>query len=240
MAVKGLCIAVQFLTRLPAPRVTVSDAEFAASMRWFPVVGIIIGALIAGTGWTAAHVDAWTGALGALGAWVLVTGALHLDGLGDMADAAGAAHKSRDRVFAVLADPHLGSFGVTAIALQLVAKLVLLHALIERGAFIALVGVPFAARIAPLFWTRSIAPLHDGLGARFRGAIRPLDLGLWTLALLAAAVRHPALLATIPFGALWGSWLVRRIGGISGDGHGAGIELIETAVLASLCVETVL
>lgn len=237
---KGLCIAVRFLTRLPAPGIRVSDEEFAASMRWFPLVGVIIGALIAAAGWAASHVDAWTGALVALVTWVFVTGALHLDGLGDVADAAGAAHKSRDRVLAVLADPHLGSFGVTAIALQLLAKLVLLHALIEHGAFVALVDVPFAARIAPLFWTRWIEPLHDGLGARFRGAIRPLDLGLWTLALLGAVVLHPALIAAIPAGALWGRWLVCRIGGISGDGHGAGIELIEVAVLASLCVETVL
>lgn len=234
---KGLCIAVGFLTRLPAPTVSVSNEAFAASMRWFPVVGLIVGALVAAAGWAGAHVDGWTGALAALAAWVLVTGALHLDGLGDMADASGAAHKSRDRLLSVLADPHVGSFGVTAIALQLLAKVILLHALIDRGSLPALVLVPFVARIAPLFWTRWIAPLHDGLGARFRGAIRPLDLGLWTLALLASALLHPALLVAVPVAALWGRWLVRRIGGLSGDGHGAGIELVETALLLGLCVE---
>ncbi|NML95743.1 adenosylcobinamide-GDP ribazoletransferase [Novosphingobium olei] len=237
---KGLCIAVQFLTRLPAPSVSVSNDAFGASMRWFPVVGLIVGGIVAAAGWAGAHVDSWTGALAALAAWILVTGALHLDGLGDMADASGAAHKDRDRLRAVLADPHVGSFGVTAITLQLLAKLVLLHALIDHRQIAALVLVPFAARIAPLFWTRWIAPLHQGLGARFAGAIRPTDIAFWTLALLATAWFHPALLAIVPVIVLWGRWITRRIGGISGDGHGAGIELIETALLLGLCVETAL
>jgi adenosylcobinamide-GDP ribazoletransferase len=39
--------------------------------------------------------------------------------------------------------------------------------------------VPFAARIGPLVWTRTMTPLHAGLGARFAGVIRPVDLALW-------------------------------------------------------------
>jgi adenosylcobinamide-GDP ribazoletransferase len=237
---KGLCIAVQFLTRLPAPRVSVSAEAFAASIRWFPAVGGLIGAIVAAAGWAGARIDSWTGPLIALVAWVLVTGALHLDGLGDIADASGAVHKDRARLDAVLADPHVGSFGVTAIVLQLVAKLVLLHALIDRGLFPALTLVPLAARIGPLAWTRWIEPLHDGLGARFRGAVRPADLALWTITLLGLSWFAPALLVAIPAIALWAVWIARKIGGISGDGHGAGIELVETVLLLALCVEAAL
>lgn len=231
---KGFCIAVQFLTRLPAPSFTVSDQSFAASMRWFPAVGLIIGALVGAAAWAGLHIDSWTGALAALGAWVLVTGALHLDGLADMADASGAAHKNPARLHAVLADPHVGSFGVTAIALQLIAKLVLLHALLDRGLMPALPLVPFAARIAPLVWTCWLPPLHQGLGARFAGAVRPVDLAVWGAGLCLVAWPFPALLAALPATLLWGWWIARRIGGISGDGHGAGIELVETALLLAL------
>lgn len=230
---KGLLIAVQFLTRLPTPRIAVSSDEFAASMRWFPAVGLIVGALIAGAGWAGAAIDPWTGALFALLAWAAVTGALHLDGLGDIADASGAAHKDRARLLAVLADPHVGSFAVVSIALQLIAKLVLLRALIDGDAFIAVALVPFAARIGPLLWSRALPDLHAGLGSRFRGAVRPVDLAIWGVLLLAAAWVSPSLLMAPLVFLCWGWWLLKRIGGISGDGHGAGIEIGESLLLAA-------
>jgi len=230
---KGLIVAIQFLTRLPTPRVAVSSDEFAASMRWFPAVGLIVGALVAGAGWAGARIDPWTGALFALVVWVAVTGALHLDGLGDIADASGAAHKDRERMIAVLSDPHVGSFAVVSIALQLIAKLVLLHALLDAGAFIAIALVPFAARIGPLVWSRALPDLHAGLGSRFRNAVRPVDFVIWSLALVAAAWFAPSLLVAPMIFLLWGWWLLHKIGGISGDGHGAGIELAESLLLAA-------
>jgi len=236
LPMKGFIIALQFLTRLPTPAVVVDDAAFARSMRWFPAAGLMIGALVAGAAWAGALVDPWIGALIALIVWVGVTGALHLDGLSDLADAGGAVHKDRERLLAVLADPHVGSFGVVAIVLQLLSKLALLHMLVDARAFGPLVLVPFAARVGPLVWTWWLLPLHEGVAARFRSAIGPLDLIGWTTALAAASWFTPALLVT-PLLILWWGWHVRRtIGGISGDGHGAGIELIETALLLSLSV----
>ena len=230
---KGLIVAIQFLTRLPTPRVTVSSDEFAASMRWFPAVGLIVGALVAGAGWAGARINPWTGALAALLLWVAVTGALHLDGLGDIADASGAAHKDRERLLAVLGDPHAGSFAVVAIVLQLMTKLVLLHALLDRQAFVAVALIPFAARIGPLVWSRALPDLHAGLGSRFRNAVRPVDFAIWAALLLAAAWASPSLLAAPLAFLLWGWWLLRKIGGISGDGHGAGIEIGESLLLAA-------
>jgi adenosylcobinamide-GDP ribazoletransferase len=230
---KGLLIAIQFLTRLPTPRIAVSGEEFAASIRWFPAVGLIVGALVAGAGWVGGRIDLWTGALFALLVWVVVTGALHLDGLGDIADASGAAHKDRERLLAVLADPHAGSFAVVAIALQLLAKLVLLRALIDHHAFTAIALIPFAARIGPLIWSRALPDLHAGLGSRFRNVVRPVDFAIWSMLLLTAAWASPSLLAAPLVFLLWGWWLKRKIGGISGDGHGAGIELGESVLLAA-------
>ena len=253
---KGLIVAIQFLTRLPTPRFAVSSAEFAASMRWFPAVGLIVGALVAGGACAGAQIDPGTGALAALLLWVAITGALHLDGLGDIADASGAAHKTRgrlsaveargrpsavedrERLLAVLADPHTGSFAVVAIGLQLIAKLVLLHGLVEARAFAAIALIPFAARIGPLVWSRWLPDLHSGLGSKFRGAVRPIDLGIWTVLLAASALLSPSLFAAPLVFLLWGWWLRRRIGGISGDGHGAGIELTESLLLLAALVWT--
>ena len=233
---KGFIIALQFLTRLPTPAIVVDDAAFARSMRWFPASGLVIGALVAGAAWAGGLVDSRLGALAALIVWVGVTGALHLDGLSDLADASGAAHKDRERLLTVLADPHVGSFGVVAIVLQLLSKLVLLHMLVEARAFVPLVLVPFAARIGPLVWTWWLMPLHQGLAARFRSTVGPVELMAWAAALLAASWSYAAFLVT-PLLVLWWGWQVRRtVGGISGDGHGAGIELIETALLLTLVV----
>jgi adenosylcobinamide-GDP ribazoletransferase len=234
--VKGLIVAIQFLTRLPTPRITVSDSDFAASMRWFPAVGLIVGGIVwAGTA-AGGRIDPWMGALAGLFAWVAATGALHLDGLGDIADASGAAHKHRDKLLAVLADPHVGSFAVVAIALQLIAKLVLLHAAIEGGQTAAIALVPFAARIGPLVWTRWLPSLHEGLAARFRDAVRPGDLSIWFAVLAVAIWFVPAMFITLLLVPLWAWWLMARIGGISGDGHGAGIELVETGLLLALVI----
>lgn len=230
---KGLIVAIQFLTRLPTPRIAVSSEEFAASMRWFPAVGLIVGAIVAGAGWAGARIDPWTGALFALIVWVAVTGALHLDGLGDIADASGAAHKDRERMLAVLSDPHVGSFAVVTIALQLLAKLVLLHALLDAQAFVVIALIPFAARIGPLVWSRALPDLHAGLGSRFHNAVRPVDFIIWSLMLVAATWFSPSLLVAPMIFLLWGWWLLRKIGGISGDGHGAGIELGESSLLAA-------
>jgi adenosylcobinamide-GDP ribazoletransferase len=233
---KGFILALQFLTRLPTPRITADEAAFVGSMRWFPAVGLVVGALVAGAAWGGGHVDAWTGALAALIVWVAVTGALHLDGLSDLADASGAAHKDRERLLAVLADPHVGSFGVVAVVLQLIAKLVLLHALIDGRLFLPIILVPFAARIGPLAWTVWLPPLHQGLAARFRSATRPIHVGMWAIALIGSAWFMPTMLIA-PLLILWWGWHLRRlIGGISGDGHGAGIEIVETGLLAGLVI----
>jgi len=234
---KEFVLALQFLTRLPLPAVKADDAAFVRSMRWFPAAGLVVGLVLFVGLWLGNLLDPWTGALFGLVAWVGVTGALHLDGLADLADASGALHKGRERLREVLADPHVGSFGVVAIGLQLLAKLVLLHALLASPGWWTILFVPAAARFGPLVWTRWLPPLHEGLASRFRSAVRPADLIVWLVLLaFAAALAAPALLAAPVLIAAWGWRVQRLLGGISGDGHGAGIELVETGLLLALVI----
>lgn len=232
---KRLIVAFGFLTRLPMPQIAADGDDFAAAIRCYPLVGLVVGGLVALAGWAGGMIDPWLGALAALLVWVAVTGALHLDGLADLADGCGAAHRDRERLLAVMADPHIGSFGVVAIVLQLLAKLVLLHGVTGYG-WVAVALIPFAARIGPLAWARWLPPLKAGLGAAVAGAVRTRDLIGWTLLLCGVVVFAPALAAT-PLPILgWGLWLKRRIGGVTGDCHGAGIELVETALLSVLVI----
>lgn len=209
-------------------------------MRWFPCAGGVVGAVVLGAVLVGAKVDPWFGAMAGLTAWIAVTGALHLDGLGDIADAAGAAHADARRVSSVLADPHIGSFGVVAIVLQCIAKLVLLHALaaaITARTAADLLLIPAIARLAPLYWANALPALHTGLGSLFANGLRRRDLAIWSLVLLAACILfEPVLLLAPMLAAGWGYWLRLRIGGISGDGHGAGIEILESALLLAVVV----
>lgn len=230
---KPVILAFVFLTRLPLPQLNAGPADFARAIRWFPLAGLAVGFAIAGAAWLGQRHDSWLGALCALLVWAAITGALHLDGLGDIADAAGAAHGDRQRLSAVLADPHIGSFGVVAIGLQLATKLVLLALAIAQGPTWPLILIPALARVGPLVWSLVLPPLHEGMGTSFRAGAEWQVAALWLLVLGAAGLyTAPPVLAGLLAIPAWALWLRRRIGGISGDGHGAGIEITESALLA--------
>ncbi|MEG3082246.1 adenosylcobinamide-GDP ribazoletransferase [Sphingomonas sp. PB2P12] len=237
---RRLILAFGFLTRLPMPHVAAEPGDFAAAVRLYPLVGLAIGALVAGAGWIGSLIDPWVGACAALLTWTAVTGALHLDGLADLTDGLGAAHGDRTRLLAVMSDPHIGSFGVVAIVGQMLSKLVALHA-IGATTWWPLIFIAAAARLGPLVWAPLLPPLRpEGLAAAVSDAVRPRDLIGWGLLLLLACVPAPVLLAT-PFLILgYAAWLRHKIGGITGDAHGAGIELVETGLLLAFCASAAL
>lgn len=272
---RSLILAVQFLTRLPTPQLKTFDpAWLADAARWFAPVGLLVGAVVWLAVLAGSLLDPWLGALLGLLAWLWVTGGLHLDGLADLADAQGAAHRSRERFLEVLKDPHLGSFGVMSMAMQLIAKLVLLmlvlkFALVEAGFspdapifpdVLRLSGLPdlsgragaggvitFSANLAPLLlvpawarlftvaWSATLPSLAAGSGERF--AWRTHWPSFWLSAALLAIAScwlAPALLLAPLAGLWWWAYLKRKLGGMTGDCLGAGIELCESLLLLLL------
>jgi adenosylcobinamide-GDP ribazoletransferase len=233
---RGFILAIQFLTRFPTPQLRNFDAaELPRSAHWFPLVGLLIGALLATALWLGSRADPWLGALLCLLLWVWVTGALHLDGLADMSDALGAAHRDRGRFLAVLADPHLGTFGVVSLALQLMTKLVLLMLLAKSGQYWALLLIPAWARWGTLIWAR-LPTLKPGLGERFAWQISPRATWLWGLLLAACSLTSPVLLCAPLCVLAWRQFLLHRLGGMTGDLLGAGIEVVESAALLLLLI----
>ncbi|WP_343527355.1 adenosylcobinamide-GDP ribazoletransferase [Sphingomonas sp.] len=228
---KSLIVALGFLTRLPMPRVAADEADFARAIRLYPVAGLAIGVIVAASGWLGARIDPWVGALAALAAWVWATGALHLDGLADLSDGLGAAHGDRSRLLSVMADPHIGSFGTVALVMQLLAKLVLLHG-VRPDDWAMIATIPAVARIGPLVWARFLPPLRPGgLGAMVAQAVRPVDLALWSVVAIALIPLYPPLVLGPVTILVLAGWFRRRLGGVTGDVHGAGIEWTETALL---------
>ncbi|MGJ4932360.1 adenosylcobinamide-GDP ribazoletransferase [Bradyrhizobium sp. HKCCYLS2038] len=237
MTMREFWIALQFLTRLPTPRIAdTRPDDLARASVWFPAAGLVIGACLAVIAWLLQGADPWIIALAVLVGWIWITGALHLDGLGDVADAFGAAHGKPERFIAVLGDPHAGSFAVVAIGLQIAAKLVLLAELATGPTAWALLLIPAWARWGTLICNKTLLSLKPGLGASIANSVGWNVIFAWggVLALGALAGAVPTLLAIVLIPAIAFYWQF-RLGGITGDCHGASIEVTETLMLAA-CV----
>jgi adenosylcobinamide-GDP ribazoletransferase len=238
MTLRSFGHALQFLTRLPAPRFAEFNPEdLSRSAVWFPLIGVIVGVIVAAAVWAGGQGSPWIGALAGLVAWAWVTGGLHIDGLGDVADALAAAHRTPERFLEVLRDPHVGAFGVMAIGLQLIAKLVLLAEISTVPALFALILVPAWARWGTLAWSLTVPPLTSGSGERFSWQISlpgtiAQGIMLSALSLWLSPILLVALVIVPAIAVYWRT----RLGGITGDCLGASVEVTETLLLLAIAV----
>lgn len=237
-----LIVAHAVLTRLPV-RVTgeVDPRRLRAAAAAFPLVGLSVGALAALVRLLADPLGPDVAALFALAAAGLVTGAIHEDGLADTADALGA--RGRERRLAVMRDPRVGAFGVLALVVVLLGRLLLLGGLAVHDAAPALVAAGVLARWSVLPQARLVAPARrDGSGALFgalpaRTFLAGSALAIVVSAPLLVSIDVMALLA-LPLAAVVAcacahAWR-RSFGGVTGDTHGATVQLVELATYACI------
>lgn len=236
MSVRRLILAFQFLTRIPTPQVRdFRDDDLTHSAVYHPLVGVAIGLLLALPLWGFDD-RPWLAAVLALALWSWVTGALHLDGLSDVADALGASHRDPGRFLEVLKDPHIGVFGAVSLVMQLLLKLVLLAELAGSQWWLGIVLLPAWARWGTLWWSRRLPPIQQaGMAERFSWKLGMRAIWLWAAALATASLAvAPPLLVVLALVPLVGLYWKRRLGGISGDCLGASIEATETMLLLAL------
>jgi len=238
-----LLIAVQFLTSLPVrlPGMP-SPQEMGRSLLWYPVVGLLIGLLLFGLNALLADTPTLLRAALLLAAWVALSGALHLDGLADSADAWLGGFGDRERTLTIMKDPRSGPIAVVTLVVVLLLKFAALVALLEHFHWSALLLAPWLARgLLPLLFMTTTYVRSGGLGQALaehlpRSAL-PWVLGTHALAMLIFG--WAGLLALVS-GLLLFAWLrrrmVARLGGTTGDTAGAMVELVECLVLVVLAV----
>ena len=125
-----------------------SDETVAASFAWFPIVGFLIGLALVGEDWILAHFFAQViRSVLIMLSLTVVTGAVHLDGLADTADALGAG-RDRERALEILRDSRVGTFGASAIFFDLTLKILALATLAGDRRYAALIVAPMLARWA--------------------------------------------------------------------------------------------
>ena len=243
--IRAFALALQLLTRLPVPSSSLPPRpeELGLSVLFFPVVGLLIGALLAGLHTVLWLVDPGVLAALVLAMWVLLTGGLHLDGLADTADAWIGGQGHRDRTLAIMKDSRSGPIAIVAVVLVLLAKFAALQALLAGDARAILLLAPVLGRMAIvllLITTPYVRP--DGLGAPYASYLPRLSCGLLVLLIAAATVavlewQGGALLAALGVGFVgWRHGLMVRLGGTTGDTLGAACELAETITLLTLAL----
>jgi adenosylcobinamide-GDP ribazoletransferase len=242
--VRALLVAVRFLTILPVPGAHhLRDGDWGRATACYPAVGLLLGAILAGLDWALRWLlPANVAAALLLFAWVVLTGALHLDGFVDCCDAL-LAPVPLERRLEILRDIHAGAFGIAGVVLLLLLKYAALAAVPTRIRWLVLLHLPMLAR-----WGMTSAVLlypyarsGPGLGRKVKaGAGYPqlaiatatavLGTGLcwWAgLGWAALGLLVVAVLATLSIA----QWVQSRIGGLTGDVYGAICELVEVVGL---------
>ena len=226
-----------FLTAFPAPAVDATPNVLAAALASFPLVGATIGAGLGGVGLILdrvlppAPVAVFVVALS-----VLVTGGLHLDGLMDTADGVFGG-RSVERRLEIMRDSRVGAFGVGAGVATLLGQYSCLGELTSVARLTGLIAALTMARwaiVLSMVWFPSAR--QTGLGATFQQACsRRTAVGATALAALIGLANGTngflALVGTALVTAGIGSFLTRRLGGLTGDCYGAIAVVVETLVL---------
>ena len=233
--------AAGFLTRLPMPGwVGWADDRMIRASRYFAAVGALVGLAGGLVWWLAGQVAPGAVAAGlALAAMIWLTGALHEDGLADCADGLGGG-KTGEQALEIMRDSRVGSYGVLALVFSVGLRWAALAALAPGWGMLALVlagGIGRAAMV-PATALASYAR-REGLGGSLAGGAGVIEVAaaLGTALVLGIIGGWPGLLALVLALAVTGGFLlymVRRVGGYTGDGLGAIAQLGEIAVLVVL------
>lgn len=230
-------LAIQFLTRIPVPvQFIATDRQLGQSVLFYPLVGLIIGALL----WLLAGVLPETG-LGAavlLCVWVLITGGLHLDGLADCADAWIGGIGDKSRTIAIMKDPSAGPSAVVILTLLLLLKWSAILALVEQQKLLPLLFIPVLGRtaiLAMMLTTPYVSP--GGLAEKLLANLSK-QTGLFILLVTVWITVY--VLGIVPFSTAAGVfvivryWTLQRLDGATGDVYGALVELVEMATLIAV------
>ncbi|MGO4260356.1 adenosylcobinamide-GDP ribazoletransferase [Lysobacter sp. TAB13] len=240
---RALLAAIGFLTRIPVPaRVFADPRAQTRSLVWYPAAGLLIGALLCALAWLLQTRPPLLAAALLLTLWVALTGALHLDGLADSADAwvggmGSDEAQRRERTLTIMKDPRSGPIGVVAVVLALLLKFAALASL-PAPAWAALLLAPMLARAAlTLAFVTTPYVRSGGLGQSLVDAPRAACIVALLVSAAACALAGwrggVALLAALTLFALWRGACMRRLQGMTGDTCGALTELTEAGVLVA-------
>jgi len=247
---RALLLALQFLTVIPIKgSETLDKKALGLSLLYYPLIGLLLGLLLISVAWFASWLfSPLLAATLVVAAWVLLTGALHIDGLADCADAWVGGFGNRERTLRLMKDPTSGPVAVAVVVLLLLVKVAAVYEVLSPPAadasslspWWALLMAPVMGRLCLLSLLLTTpyvreAGLGEALSQHFpRRAAYCLCLLFGGLLLLAGVVGLAVLLAVVLLLWLLRQQMLKRLGGCTGDTLGATTELVEAGVLLTL------
>ncbi len=231
---KRFLLMLQFTTRIPVPVfIQAGEEDFQRGMKYFPVVGFAIGAVLWGLYKFASFFDPIVAAVVAVLAEIAITGGLHQDGLGDTFDGL-YSNRTGDRMIEVMKDSRLGTHGVLAVTGIILLKVALINAIASPA---ALLSMPIFSRTAMVFGAAfSRCAREEGLGCMFIKGVGWKDaLSSGLMAGILAYMFTGLVFVSVMEGVLLATAMVfirmmdRKIGGMTGDTLGA-LEEISSVV----------
>lgn len=140
---KGFLTSLQFLTII---RIKEVQEDFSSSLYWFPAIGLLLGLIFYSISFIGSRFIRWNIGIAfcILCVEIIITGALHIDGLSDWADSLGVSGK--ENKIRVMKDPHVGSFGIIAITLAILGRLVALSEILASKKLPCIIIVPAISR----------------------------------------------------------------------------------------------
>ncbi|MBN2337547.1 MAG: adenosylcobinamide-GDP ribazoletransferase [Acidobacteria bacterium] len=229
--------ALMFFTRIPVPAsLPYSSQLLNRALRFFPLVGMLVGAVGAGALWLALLVfPPPLALLLSMGATILVTGAFHEDGFADFCDGYGGG-TSTDRILEIMKDSRLGTYGTIGLLGMLAAKYTALASLPPPALYLLLVAAHTLSRFVPVVLVRTTPYIREDALSKSKPignevsvpsllvaaccTVPPLLLLPWRLTAAMLAVS-----AVVLF--LFRRYILKRTGGYSGDVLGALQQLCE-------------
>lgn len=233
-------LALQFLTRLPLNLcITISDQRIGQSVLFYPLIGLLIGAILVMVNNLLPEQSLALNAAITLTIWVLLTGGLHLDGLADCSDAWAGGLADKERSLAIMKDPAAGPIAVIILVLLLLLKWTALQSLLQQQEqLIALLLAPFLGRLSILILMLSTPYIrNNGLGSAMQQHLprqAAKFIVFFSLAIIIWLTNIYIVLAALTLIALIRRLALQRLQGVTGDVYGASVEIVETMVLISL------
>ncbi len=234
--------ALQFLTSLPvAIKRELAPAQLGRATAWFPPVGLLIGGMLALLDWLLSFMlpPAVVNAL-LIVALVMLTGALHLDGLADTCDGL-AGHRPVEERWRIMRDSRTGAFGVVGIVLVLLVKYLSLNNIPVALMLPTLVFLPVVSRWAMVYAIFAFPYARpEGLGKAYKDATRWPQFTAATIITLGIAIILFPFFSLMGLILIFGIWVfttllalyfLHKFAGLTGDTYGAINEIAEVAAL---------